>query len=52
MVYWRRFRWVIGDDSGVYQGRLSATDWVLIGLVSFGIGVGWVLLGTKVKVVD
>ena len=36
---------LIGDDSG----GLSTMDWVLIGLVSFGIGVGWVLLGTKVK---
>ena len=38
-----------------YQRRfrgLSTTNWVLIGLVSFGIGVGWVLLGMKVKAVD
>ena len=42
----------IGDGVGVYRRRLLATDWVLIGLDSFGIGVGWVLLGTKVKVVD
>ena len=62
-LYRRQFKWVIGDGSGLsvmvqvgyrrwnrfYWRRLSAMDWVLKNcrLVSFGIGVGLVLLGTK-----